>query len=37
MGMQMAFISKQNFDFQVTGSIKIIVRQLHEMPSQANA
>ena len=37
MGMQRAFISRQNFDFQVTGSVEIIVCQFHEMPTQANA
>ena len=37
MGMQRAFISRQNFDFQATGSVEIIVCQYHEMPTQANA
>ena len=34
--MQRAFISRQNFDFQVTDSFEIIVCQYHEMPTQAN-
>ena len=37
MGMQRAFISGQNFDFQVTGSVVIIACQYHEMPTQANS
>ena len=35
--MQRAFIRRQNFDFQVNGSVEIIVCQHHEMPTQANA
>ena len=30
------FISRQNFDFQVTGSIEIIVCQYREVPTRAN-